>query len=161
MVSYRNARKLSSYLVCAKLYPLERKRGSYKCGSSRCQVCDNIEETKTFSSTVPGETYKINHHLCCNDKGLVYLLTCKVCAKQYAGKTVDKFRSKWNNYKDSDRAFQRAEEIKQKFLREHVLKDDHHGFEKDVSICLIDKTQSSDPHKREYYWMRILKTNTY
>ena len=35
MVSYRNARKLSSYLVRAKLYPLERKRRSYKCGSNK------------------------------------------------------------------------------------------------------------------------------
>ena len=61
MVSYRNAIKLSSYLVHAKLYPLEWKRGSYKCGSSRCQVCNNIEETETFSSTVTGETYEINH----------------------------------------------------------------------------------------------------
>ena len=90
----RNARKLSSYLVRAKLYPLERKRGSYKCGSSRCQVCNNIEEIEIFSSTVTRETYKINHHLCCNDKCLVYLLTCKVCANQYSGKTVDKFRSR-------------------------------------------------------------------
>ena len=89
---------------------------------------------------------------------LIYLLTCKVCGKQYTGKKVDKFRSRWNNYKDSDRAFLRGEEIKQKFLHEHFLKDDHHGFEKDVSICLIDKTQSSDPHKSEYYLMRILKT---
>ena len=47
--------------------------------------------------------------------------------------------------------------MKQKFIREYFLKDDHHGFEKDVSTCLIDKTQSSDPHKRQYYWMRILK----
>ena len=45
----------------------------------------------------------------------------------------------------SDRAFLRGEEIKQRFLGEHFLKDDHHGFEKDVSICLINKTQSSDP----------------
>ena len=51
-----------------------------------------------------------------------------------------------------------GEEIKQKFLRKHFLKDNHHGFEKNVSICLIDKTRSSDPHKREYYWMRIHKT---
>ena len=75
MVSYRNARKLSSYLVRAKLYSLERKRGSSKCGSSRCQVCNNIEETEIFSSTVTRETYKINHHLCCNGKCLIYLLT--------------------------------------------------------------------------------------
>ena len=44
MVSYHSARKLSSYLVSAKLYPLERKRGSYKCDNSRCQVFNNIEE---------------------------------------------------------------------------------------------------------------------
>ena len=81
MVSYRKARKLRSYLVRAKLYPLEQKRSSYKCGSSRCQVCNNIEETEAFLSTVTGETCKINHHLCCNDKCLIYLLTCKVCGK--------------------------------------------------------------------------------
>ena len=55
-------------------------------------------------------------------------------------------------------AFLRGEEIIQKFLHEHFLKGDHHGFEKDVSICLVDKTQPSDPDKREHYWMRILKT---
>ena len=31
MVSFRGARKLSSYLVRAKLYPLQRKVGSKKC----------------------------------------------------------------------------------------------------------------------------------
>ena len=88
MISYRSARKISSYLVRAKLYPLERKTGSYKCGNSRCLVCKNIEQTDTFSSTVTDESFKINHHLCCNDKCLIYLLTCKVCKKQYTGKTV-------------------------------------------------------------------------
>ena len=48
MVSYRSARKLSSYLVRAKLCPLERKRGSYKCDNLRCLVCNNIEKTGTF-----------------------------------------------------------------------------------------------------------------
>ena len=65
MVSYRSTRKLSSYLVRAKLYPLERKRGSYKCGNLRCLVCNNIEGTDTFTSTVTGESFKINHQLCC------------------------------------------------------------------------------------------------
>ena len=92
MVSYRSARKLSSYLVRAKLYPLERKRGSCKCGNLRCLVSKNIEETDTFTSTVTGESFKIYLHLCCNDKCLIYLLTCKVRKKQYTGKTVDRFR---------------------------------------------------------------------
>ena len=35
IVTYRSARKISSHLVRAKLYPLERKFGSEKCGRSR------------------------------------------------------------------------------------------------------------------------------
>ena len=151
MVSYRSARKLSSYLVGAKLYHLERKRGFYKCGNLRCLVCNNIEETNTFTSSVTGESFKINHHFCCNDKCLIYLLTCKVFKKQYTGKTVDRFRLRWSNYKESNRKLLRGEEIKQKSLHEHFLSDSHQSFEKDISICLIDKTDPSDPHKKEYY----------
>ena len=92
MVFYCSARILSSYLARANLYPLERKRGSYKCGNLRCLVCNNIEETDTFTSTVTGESFKINHHLCCNDKCLISLLTGKVCKKQWAGKADDRFR---------------------------------------------------------------------
>ena len=140
------------------LYPSERKRGSYKCGNLRCLVWNNIKETETFTSAVSEESFKINHHLCCDDKCLIYLLTCKLCKKQYTGKTVDRFRLRWNNYKESDRKFLRGEEIKQKSLHEHFLSDSHQSFEEDVSICLVDKTDPSDPHMREYYWMRTLKT---
>ena len=44
-----------------------------------------------------------------------------------------------------------GEEIKQKSLHQHFLSDSHQSFEEDVNICLIDKTDPSDPHKREYY----------
>ena len=37
MVSFQGARKLSSYLISAKAYPLERKVGSCGCGKKRCQ----------------------------------------------------------------------------------------------------------------------------
>ena len=90
IVSYCSARKLSNYLVCAKLYPLERKRSSYKCGTLRCLVCSNIEESDTLSNTVTGKSFKINYHFCCNDKCLIYLLTWKVCKKQYSGNTFDR-----------------------------------------------------------------------
>ena len=58
MVSYGSARKPSSYLVYAKLYPLERKRGSCKCANLTCLVCNNIEETDTFTSTVTGNNLR-------------------------------------------------------------------------------------------------------
>ena len=63
IVSYRSARKISSYFVRAKLYPLERKNGSEKCGKSRCDVWLNIQETDTFTSTTTGESFKIKQKL--------------------------------------------------------------------------------------------------
>ena len=60
MVSFRGARKLSSCLVRAKLYPLERSVGSFKCGKRRCHVCENVCETDTFKSSVTNKEYKIS-----------------------------------------------------------------------------------------------------
>ena len=57
MISFRSTRKMSSYLVRAKLYPEERTKGSFICGSKCCKVCLNVNETSTFASTVSGETY--------------------------------------------------------------------------------------------------------
>ena len=57
MVSFRRVRKLSSYLVTAKPYPLERSVGSFKCSGKRCQVCINVTERNTFSSSVDKKEY--------------------------------------------------------------------------------------------------------
>ena len=56
MITFRSATKLSSYLVRAQLYPLERTVGSCKCFGKRCEVCDNVTETSTFTSTVTQNT---------------------------------------------------------------------------------------------------------
>ena len=100
--------------LAAKLYPLERSVGSRQCKKRRCEVCTNVTERDTFSSTVTGSTLQINHELNCDDKGLIYLLKCLVCNKQYVGEgcisdTKDAFRLSWNNYKDNDRKFQKNE----------------------------------------------------
>ena len=63
MVSFRGARKLSSYLVRDKLYPLHHKIGSKKYAKNRCEVRDYVTDTDTFTSTVTGESFKINHQL--------------------------------------------------------------------------------------------------
>ena len=123
-------------------------------------VCTSIQVTDTFSSFVTKSAYKINHNFNCNSKCLIYLLSCKACGKQYTGKSVDKFTSRWNNYKTDARkaASDNIESCKQQFLQKYFLQDDHHGFLEDLEGRLIDKTQASDPTKREYYWMRTLKT---
>ena len=91
----------------------------------------------------------MNDHLFCINKCLVRLLKQKVCKKQYTGKTVDKFRLRWNNYtEESDRKFLRDEEIKQQFLHDHFFRDDNHSFDEDLSISFIDKSDLSDPPKK-------------
>ena len=51
-VSFRSALKISSYLVRAKLCPLERFVGSRQCKKWKCEICINVIETDTFSSTI-------------------------------------------------------------------------------------------------------------
>ena len=110
MVSYRSSRKLSSYLVRAKLYPTDRIVGSKGCGKKQCEVCVNVCETDTFTSTVTGETFKINHKLNCDDKCLIYLFMCEYCGKQYIGETTGEFRFRWNKYRCNDRKYTRNED---------------------------------------------------
>ena len=83
-------------------------------------------------------------------------MTCKSYGKQYVGNTTVHFRSRWNNYKSDVRKAEcgNMENVKQKCF----LQSDHQGFLKDVEFRLIDKTQTSDPTKREFYWMRTLRT---
>ena len=102
-VSFKSTRNLKSYLVRSKIYPLERKVGSEKCKSKCCLVCLNVSETDVFQSFQTKVQYKINHQLNCNNKCLIYLLSCKVYGLQYVGSTIDKFRLRWNNYKENNR----------------------------------------------------------
>ena len=60
MVSFRSARIISNYLVSAKLYPLERCAGYFKCRVRRCQVYLNLTKTETFTGTSTSQTYKVN-----------------------------------------------------------------------------------------------------
>ena len=74
MTSFKSARRISSYLVRAKLYILERFVGSRQCKIRRCKVCTNVTETDTFSSIVTGENFQINYELFCDDMCLIYFL---------------------------------------------------------------------------------------
>ena len=49
MISFHRAKKLNSYLVRAKLYPLERTVCSVQCKEKRCQTCHNVKKTETLT----------------------------------------------------------------------------------------------------------------
>ena len=149
MISFRIAIKLSNYLVRTKMYPIERIVGSKNCGSKRCEVCINVNERSTFTSTVTGEPFIINHKFDCNTRYLVYLLTCCKHKIQYVGQTVDKFRSRWNNYKSDSREYSRGHSCMQQHMLNNFCTSGNAGFLDDVSITFIDKTDPSDSFKRE------------
>ena len=73
MLSLNSANKLTSYLVRAKLYPLNRSLGSFKCKNLRLAFYINVIETDTITSAVRGKVYKINHHFDSDEKFLIYL----------------------------------------------------------------------------------------
>ena len=158
MLSFRAARMLSSYVVRAKLYPLETFGGSFKCNGKRCQVCINVAENNAFSSSVDKKEYVINHSFNCNDKCIIYFLTCNKCKMQYVGKSVDDFRLQWNNYEDNNRKYLRKESCMQQNVFEHFSSEGHSSFLDDVSIIFNDKTDPKDPNKCEHYWRHTLKT---
>ena len=148
MASLRSSRKISSYLVRAKLYPVEKRIGSLKCRGRRCQVFLNVTETETFTSTSTNQTYKINHEFNCNESSLIYLLTCKICRKQYVGQTVDIFCSRLNNYKSNDRKYLVGNPCMQEHIFEHFNGEGHTVFLENVSVTFIDKTDSQNPEKK-------------
>ena len=53
------ARKLSSYVLRSKFYPLERLGGSFKCNNKRCQVCFNVKEMDSFMSAITNKNIKL------------------------------------------------------------------------------------------------------
>ena len=158
-VSFRTARTLRNHLVQAKVYPAnERLVGSRECLRNRCQVCKNFVERDTFQSFVDKKVYKINHRFTCCNKCLVYLLSCKVCGRQYTGQTVDEFRYRCNIYKDNNRKSLRWGEHKKTGFFGHFQSLDRNGFLEDIEITSIDKTDPSDPTRREEFWIDTLKT---
>ena len=110
-----------------------------------------------FTSVTTKITYKIYHSFDCNNKSPIYLFNFN---KQSTGKTTDHFRRSRTNYKSEARKAKSGnmENIKQKFFQCHFVQSDHQGFLKELEVRLIDKTLGSEPTKREFYWMRTLKT---
>ena len=153
-VSFRTASTLRTHLVRAKVYPADKRLfGSRKCFRNRCQVCKNVVEKDIFQSFVDKKVYKINHRFTCSDKCLVYLLSCKVCGRQYTGQTVDEFRYRWNNYKDNNRKSLKGNECKQAGFFAHFQSLDHH-----TEITFIDKTDLSNPTRCKEFWIDRLKS---
>ena len=85
-------------------------------------------------------------------------MSCQVGGKQYVGQTTERFIFRWNNYKNNQHKAKRGKDHNQKYFHEHFLSHDHNGLINDIEIIFIDKTDPSDPTRREKFWKTKLKT---
>ena len=110
-VAFCNPKFLRDTLVRSKLKSEdEKKRGNFPRCRKYCDICNILYPSDKFRSTVKGEENKINFHFNCNSVCEIYLLTCKVCGKQYTESTVTKFRSRFNQYKSNIKLLRRRKE---------------------------------------------------
>ena len=54
-----------------------------------------------FKSFVTQKSYKINFRFDCNSSDVSYLISCKICGRQYTGTTVTRFRERFNQCKSN------------------------------------------------------------
>ena len=155
-MAFASAGKISSYLLRAKLYLLERRVGSEKCGKSRFEVCLDIEKTNTFMRTTPEESFKINQKLSCDFNCLIYVVTCKSCGKKYVGETSDEFRLRWNNHKINDRKNVRTQAYMQEYFFEQFKPEGHNYSVGNVFIAFMDATDAKDSKIVSIVWCKLL-----
>ena len=125
--------------------------GCFKC--NRCKVsCPILNQTKTFSSTNTGKSYKIRQHLDCTSDWLIYLSTCKKCKGQYVGKSKTPFKLRHSNHK---------QEIKKSVggLGHHYGPKGKCGYS-DMSVTLIEQVAVKTFKflaNRELWWQHQLR----
>ena len=135
----------------------EGSKGMFCCGKARCKVCKFVETGSIFMGNVEKRSFHINHSFDCDSQGVVYLITCKRCCKQYVGSTITPFRLRFNNHKSSLRRYERGQRgICGEHLYAHFLEDEHIGLE-DLSVKIIDVADVRDPTAREGFWIEKLK----
>ena len=83
---------------------------------------------------------------------MIYLLTCKRCAKIYVRSTVASFQKRFNGHKSSLKLFGK---VAMGVVGEHPYVDfdeeGHRGIE-DIQVKIIDRTDVNDPTFREGFW---------
>ena len=96
-----------------------------------------VKTGSIFNSNVEGRSFHINHSFDC---GVVYLITCRIFCKQYAGSTTTPFRMRFNNHKSSLIRFGNGQRgICGEHLYAHFFEEGHSGL-KDLMVQIIDVT---------------------
>ena len=116
--------------------------------------CSYTSEAKQFKSTNTNKVFKSTSIYTCQSIGVVYLVTCLKCGKQYVGQTGRSART---------RCMEHLRNLKSKTeaTGEHFNEKGHHY--KDFQFHIIEKVIPNTPQmriQRENYWIQTLDTKT-
>ena len=155
---------LGDYLVRVKLKPVpgnESRRGTVKCQSNKCDVCNYSDKRDFFVSTQTDRKYSINYTLNRNSCNVLYLISCRKCGLQYVGSTSTKFILRFNNHKASVRRHERLSEqdqMEDDLLYKHFWSEGHSGMA-DMNVQLIDRVSGREELRdKERQWAYRLNT---
>ena len=157
MIAYRQPPNLRRTLVHAKK-PIKRPKrivpGFVRCKNNSCKVCPYVVNSKNINSTTNNFQHKITGEFTCNTKGVIYILTCDKCNKQYVGQTIRRFSDRVKEHMTSV-------EKKDKTMGTHYLLPHHSKAYFRAQI--IEKVSPCTPlylTEREDFWIRTLDTKT-
>lgn len=161
LVAFRKPKSLQQYLVKARVNEKNDNStaissetpGCYKLHNTNCKLCQVLKESDCFTSSVTGRTYKIKDSINCKSKGVIYLITCGDCKKQYVGETGTPFSIRHYGH--------RSDVTKKPFLP--LSKHFNQGncsFE-NISIIGIEvaKVDVKTRKQREGWWQHQLRTS--
>jgi uncharacterized protein (UPF0297 family) len=132
---------------------------SRKCGKKRCKLDEFLPNQNTFTSFQNKSKFQLQSNLDCDSENVIYLISCKLCQKQYVGETKCPLR--W-------RATRHLSDIRLEedtHVSEHFNLPDHLVL-RDFEIMPIEQPPLSDTAEetdkqrklRESFWIKELET---
>ena len=121
------------------------------CGNRRCLVCPVLLHPTFVVSQTYQTTHLVQARLHCQSVGVIYLLICRRCGKQYVGQTARSMRERFARHRASFRTAPMS-------LYSHFLRF-HHSDSLDISIVLLaQETDMGTRLTREREWIMCLGT---
>jgi len=163
LTALRNNKNLAKYLIRADLKAPPNSNTRYEltlphhyftnyctpCTHTQCMICPFFKPTAAIQSTSTKQIYPITDHYTCTTPGVIYLITCKTCNKQYVGQTGQNLRLRFRHHRNH---------LSQHTGRPIYRHFAQHNFN-NITIQVIEQ-QLDDltRYERERYWIRTLKT---
>jgi hypothetical protein len=132
----------------------KRRSTGMQCCNKPCNVCPYVLKTKTFTAHSNNKTHKIKGHFTCATSGVVYLISCLKCRKQYIGQTGRRFNQRMMEHLLSIK-------YKKSTMGIHYSSPNHNRY--DFNVQVIEKVSPNTVNyrrEREKYWIKTLGTKT-